>query len=144
MQAEFNAKAEKVVNTDEYRRIRQDMEWKQMNWKEKMFQAFVSDPYNAWLFVKTGVTGAVDQIMKRGAGEPGNLYVDTFNKSMHGTTYMDRTKFEAENAFWLKNGVSKSFQEKSARIAAEAFEQARDFSVLVKTGQLKRLDLNAG
>ncbi len=144
MQAEFNAKAEKVVNTDEYRRIRQDMEWEQMNWKEKMFQALVSDPYNAWLFVKTGVTGAVDQIMKRGNDEPGHYYADTLDKSMHGTTYMDRTKFEADTAFFRNNGVSKSFQEKSARIATEAFDQARDFSVLVKTGQLKRLDFNQG
>ncbi|MDI1226670.1 MAG: hypothetical protein PSY14_03175 [bacterium] len=144
MQAEFNATAEKVVNTDEYRRIRQDLEWKQMNWKEKVFQAFVSDPYNAWLFVKSGVTGAVDQILKGKNDEPGHYYADTFNQSMHGTTYMDRSKFEAETSYFAKNGVSKTFQEKSARIATEAFDKSRDFSVLVQTGQLKPLDFGPG
>ncbi len=144
MQAEFNDKAEKIVNTDEYRRIRQDLEWKQMNWKEKLFQSFVSDPYNAWLFVKSGVTGAVEQIRKGKTDEPGHYYADTFNQSLHGTTYMDRSKFEAETTYFQKNGLSKSFQDKSARIATEAFEQARDFSVLVKTGQLKPLDFGPG
>lgn len=143
MQAEFNAKAEKIVNTDELRRIQMELEWQQFTWKEKAFQV-VSDMHRAWLTVKSGFSGAVEQIRTGQSNEPGYYYADIFNKSQHGTTYKDRTKFEAENAFFRNNGVSKAFQEKSARIAAEAFEQARDFSVLVKTGQLKRLDFNAG
>ncbi|HYD19147.1 MAG TPA: hypothetical protein VEF76_11770 [Patescibacteria group bacterium] len=140
MKAEFNTKSEKVVNTDEYRRIRMDLEWKQLRWKEKAFQAFVEEPYRAWLFVKSGFAGAWEQMTKGKVDEPGNYYYDSVTQSQHGTTYMDRSKFEGDLAYFQKNGLSANFQEKSARIAREAFEKSRDFSVLVRTGQLKSLD----
>ncbi len=144
MQAEFNDKAEKIVNTDEYRRIREDLEWKQMNWKEKLFQAFVEQPYRATLWVRRGVSEAIDQIKGKPQVE-GNYYFDKLEaNSPRGTTYMDRTTFEGDVAYFQQHGLSKSFQEKSARIATEAFDKARDFSVLKKTGQLQPLNQGPG
>lgn len=140
MQAEFNQKAEKIVNTDEFQKIRDDLEWKQLNWKEKLFQAFVEQPYRAVLWVRRGFSEAYAQLTGK-EKEPGNYYLDKLEKSSpRAATYMDRAMFEGDVAYFLKNGLSRTFQEKSANIAHEAFDKARDFSMLKRTGQLQALE----
>lgn len=140
MQAEFNQKAEKIVNTDEFTKIRDELEWKQLNWKEKLFQAFVEQPYRAVLWVRRGFSEAYAQLAHK-EPEPGNYYYDKLEKSSaRAATYMDRSMFEGDVAYFLKNGLSRKFQEKSANIAHEAFDKARDFSVLQRTGQLQKLE----
>lgn len=148
MQNEFNDKAQKIVNEDEFRRRRFLLEQEQFTLKEKFFQ-IPNDLYNAFLWVRRGVSEAIDQIRGREKAE-GDYYFDKlshYDKYGHarfGTTYMDRAVLEGDLAYFEKHGLSKSFQEKSARIARQAFDQSRDFSVLLKIGQLEKFNASPG
>ncbi len=128
--------ASKIVNFDEYRKRIDDLRWTQMSFGEKLFDAFVNTPYNMVLFVRRGISEGIQTIFKgNDPAETGASYVDRLN----GDVYLDRAAAECDNRYALGHGLSKKFQEKAVRIARQAFDDCRDFSVLKRTGQLAPL-----
>lgn len=126
---------EKLVNFDEhYDRVR-DLRAKELSVGEKLFDAFVNTPYNMMLYVRRGVGEAWQEMVKGKTDEKAAAYIDRLN----GGTYMNRAAVDADNRYALDHGLSATFQAKAARIATQAFDQCRDFSVLAKTGQLQPL-----
>lgn len=139
MQNQFNEVSTKIVNFDEYRENRFKLEQKQLNWKEKLFQV-VDDLYSAALWVRRGFGEAVDQW--KGRPKPaGDYYYDQYDNRRHAPLYMDRETLEGDLAYFTKHGLNKEFQEKSAKIARQAFEMSRDYGVLAEIGQLKKYEI---
>lgn len=139
--AAFNAAADKVVNWDEYQKKKLDLEWEQFTWQEMLFQAFVDAPSRIGLWVGRAFGEAKDQVMRKPRDEDaGHSYYDSLQNDVRGDIYFDRKNLESDLAFFQKHGLGKKFQEKSAAIARQAFDESRDFSTMVKTGQFKRFD----
>lgn len=137
MQSEFNAKAEKIVNQDEFTEKKRQLESKQFTWKDYLFDAFVDAPTKFVLMVRSGFSQGFDQM--RGKPKPeGDYYFDSLTNDIRGSTYFDRATLEGDLAYFKVHGLSAKFQEKSASIAREAFDQCRDFSAMVQTGQFKK------
>ena len=132
LRAPFNAAAEKVVNFDEYRFKKQDMLWDQSTLGERLFEAFVNFPHSMMLFVRRGFGEAYD-FLKNKKEPVGTMYTDTLS----GDLYLDRTCVKSDIDYAVKHGLGAKFQAKAARVAQQAFDECRDFSMLVKTGQLK-------
>lgn len=139
--APFNKAADKVVNWDEYKKKKLDLEWEQFTWKDHLFQVFVDAPSRVGLWVCRAFGEAKDAVMGKPRPEDaGHAYYNSLQSGYPGDIYVDKKNLEADLAFFQKHGLGKKFQEKSAAIARQAFEESRDFSVLVKTGQFKRFD----
>lgn len=140
MQSEFNAKAEKIVSQDEYTEKKRQLESQKFTWKDQLFDAFVDAPTKFVLMVRSGFGQAADQL--RGKPKPeGNYYYNTLDNDIRGNTYFDRATLEGDLSYFKAHGLSAKFQEKSAAIAREAFDQCRDFSALVQTGQFKKFEI---
>lgn len=128
-------KDDKIVNFDEYRKRIDDLRWTQMSVGEKIFDAFVNTPYNMALYVRRGLSESWQMMTKGPDPKGGTAYVD----SLGGGIFLDRAAAEADNAYALKHGLSKKFQEKAVRLSREAFDACTDFSVIKKIGQLRPL-----
>ncbi len=128
----FNTAADKVVNFDEYRFKKQDLLWEQSTVAEKLFEAFVNFPHSMMLFVRRGFGEAYD-FLKKGKEPEGTMYTDFLS----GDLYLDRASVKSDIDYGVKHGLGAKFQAKAARVAQQAFDECKDFSVLVKTGQLK-------
>lgn len=140
MKNAFNSAAQKVVDWDEFRSIKLALENKQLSVREMLFEGFVDAPYRGLLWVRRGFAEAFDAVRRRPAPEnTGNYYFDVLSSR---ETYFDRDKLESDLVYFQKHGLGEKFQEKSAAIARQAFEQCRDFSGLVETGQLQKLTFN--
>lgn len=137
MKDSFNDVA-KVVDWDEFRSKKLDLENKQFTMKEIVFEGFVDAPYRALLWVRRGFAEAFDHLRNKPVENKGNYYYDTMS---HREVYFDRDTLESDLGYFRKHGISPTFQEKSADIARQAFDECRDFSGLVRTGQLKKLDV---
>lgn len=135
--AAFNDKAEKIVNWEEWRNRREELYWQQLGIGEKLFQAFVDTPHKMYHFVRQSLVEAAQEIKRNWGKDNTPAPVRGYEDILSGDVYISRTSMEAETAYALKNGLSKKFQEKSANIARQAFEESRDFSVLKKNGQLR-------
>ncbi|MDE1152754.1 MAG: hypothetical protein PW788_09480 [Micavibrio sp.] len=131
----FNDAANKVVNFDELREKKFDVMWKNFTVKEKLFDAFINTPYNMFLFVRRGMEEAYQTIRGR-EQDRGGVYTDKIS----GDLFLDRASVDSDVQYALKHGLGKKFQEKAARLAYQAFDESRDFSVLVKSGQLCRCE----
>lgn len=141
MKIEFNAKAQKIVSEDEFRRKRFLLEQKEMTWKELLFQP-LADLYSIPLWIGRAFTDTVNYW--RGKEQPPEgYYYDRLDNRQHAPTYMDRETLESDLQFMEKKGLGKAFQAKSAAIARKAFDQSRDFSVLRETGQLVKYSEDA-
>lgn len=130
-----NGATEKLVNFDEYYDRARDLRAKEMGIAEKLFDAFVNTPYNMMLYVRRGVSEAWQQVVKGRTDDKTAVFIDRLN----GGTYLNRAAVEADNDYALKHGLSAKFQAKAARLASQAFDECRDFSVLAKIGQLQPL-----
>lgn len=137
MKDAFNAPAQKIVDWDEFRGKKLDIENKQLSIREMLFEGFVDAPYRALLWMRRGFGEAFDKV--RGKPDPENTGDYYYNVLSHREVYFDRAKMEDDLSYFRKHGVSAKFQEKSAAIARQAFDECRDFSVLVETGQLQKL-----
>lgn len=126
---------EKLVNFDEYYDRTRDLRAKEMSVGEKLFDAFVNTPYNMMLFVRRGVSEAWQELVKGKTDDKPAVFIDRLN----GGTYLNRAAVDADNAYAQGHGLSAKFQAKAARIATQAFDECRDFSVLARTGQLRPL-----
>ena len=133
-QTSFNEASQKVVNWDEYDRNKFDLEWQKYTPLEKAFDGLINTPYKVFLFVRRGISEAIDMFRGKEDQNAGKVYEDKLSRSHY---YFDRDNLESDIAYNLKHGLSRKFQEKAAAIAREAFDNSRDFSVLVKTGQLQ-------
>lgn len=139
---DFNAAARKVVNFDEFRQKRLDLEWRQFTWQEHLFSAFVDMPGRAALWVARGLSEAWDQVRGRPRDEnPGHYYYDALQNDIRGDLYFDRNTLESDLAFFLRRGPGKKFQQKSAAIARQAFDESHNFHALVETGQLRKFEI---
>jgi len=132
----FNDNAAKIVNFDEMREKKFDIMWKNMTVGEKLFDAFINTPYNMFLFVRRGMEEAYAHIRGR-EQNTGSYYTDRLS----GDLYLDRAMMEGDVAYAMKHGLNKKFQEKAAKLTHQAFDESRDFSVLVRSGQLKRFEI---
>lgn len=130
-----NLADDKIVSFDEYRKRVDDLRWTQMSFGEKLFDAFVNTPYNIALYVRRGCAESWQMITKGPDPQNGMAYVDRLGSGV----YLDRAAAEADNAYALKHGLSKKFQEKAVRLSREAFDACADFSVIKKSGQLQPL-----
>ncbi len=138
MQQEFNTKAQKVVDWNEFTSKKIDLENKQFTWKDHLFAAFVDAPSKVYIWARRGFGEAVDQFRGKPA-EKGDYYFDTLGKEqLRGKTYFDQDTLEGDLAYFAKHGLGAKFQEKAAAVARQAFEESKDFSVLVKTGQFQK------
>lgn len=137
MQIAFNNAAPKIVDYDEYKRRKTELENKQFSVGELLFEGFVDAPTRAALWIGRGFAEGFDA-MRGKKREEGSYYYNSFGGD-HRKTYFDRDVLESDLAFFGKHGVSADFQAKSARIARQAFEECQDFSPLVETGQFKKL-----
>jgi len=134
----FNAAADKVVNFDEVRERQFDLYFKNLSVKDQLFDAFINTPFNMWLFVRRGMREGMDLLLRRPEKDEGTFYYDRLDDR---TLYMDRAKFESELFYKTRHGLGKKFQARAAALSLQAFDEARDFSVLVKTGQLKKFEI---
>lgn len=140
MKISFNAAAQKVVDWDEFRIKKLDIEMKQFSLIDHLFEGFVDFPSKAFLWVRRSFGEAAAQMRGRPI-DAGGLYFDMLNPSTYGATYFDREALESDLAYFGRHGISGKFQEKSAAIARQAFDECRDFSILVQTGQLQKLNV---
>ncbi|MEZ0261560.1 MAG: hypothetical protein ACAH80_11160 [Alphaproteobacteria bacterium] len=138
MQIAFNTAAQKIVDYDEYKRRRTELENKQFSVGEVLFEAFVDMPSRAALWVGRGFAESYQAIRGRKNADEGGYYYDSFGGD-HRKTYFDRGVLESDLAFFGKHGVGTAFQQKSARIARQAFDECQDYSCLVETGQFKKI-----
>lgn len=133
----FNSVAQKVVDWDEFRSKKLALENKQFTVGEMLFEGFVDAPYRGLLWARRGFAEAFDAVRRRPTPDnTGNYY---FNVLSQRDTYFDREKLESDLVYFQRHGLGGRFQEKSAAIARQAFEQCRDFSGLVETGQFQKL-----
>ncbi|TAL34885.1 MAG: hypothetical protein EPN97_07850 [Alphaproteobacteria bacterium] len=137
MKKAFNSAAQKVVDWEEFRSKKLALENKQFSVGEMLFEGFVDAPYRGMLWVRRGLSEAFDAVRRRPAPDNAGSYY--FNTLSYRETYFDREKLESDLVYFQKHGVGGRFQEKSAALARQAFEQCRDFSGLVETGQLQKL-----
>jgi hypothetical protein len=137
MKNAFNHVAQKVVDWDEFRSKKLALENKQFTVGDMLFEGFVDAPYRGMLWVRRGFAEAFDAVRRRST--PNNAGSYYFNTLSGRETYFDREKLESDLVYFQRHGLGGRFQEKSAAIARQAFEECRDFSVLVETGQLQKL-----
>lgn len=139
MKNTFNDAAQKVVDWDEFHGKKLTLENKQLTIGEKLFEGFVEAPYRGFLWVRRGLSEAVDVMRRKPEPENiGNYYYDVLS---HRETYFDRDKLEDDLKYFQRHGLSTKFQEKSSAIARQAFDECRDFSLLVETGQFQKLKI---
>ncbi|MBI1214849.1 MAG: hypothetical protein GC185_03405 [Alphaproteobacteria bacterium] len=139
---DFNESAEKIVNWDEYRRNRDELYWKRMTWKEKLFEAFVDTPYSVYLFIRRGMGEAWEMAREANSrresdGPAPEKEPNAYEDFLSGDIYVPRHAFESDIAYALEHGLSKKFQQRAAAISREAFDKCRDFKVLKDIGQLR-------
>jgi hypothetical protein len=139
MQIAFNTAAQKIVDYDEYKRRRTELENKQFSVGEMLFEGFVDAPTRIALWVGRSFAEGYNAMRGR-KREAGSFYYDRFGGD-HRKTYFDRDVLESDLAFFGKHGVGAAFQQKSARIARQAFEECKDYSCLVESGQFKKLEV---
>jgi|GEM_PF-1807246 len=135
--AAIESPREKLVEWGEMRRREDDLLWQQTNFGEKVFHAFVAVPYSMFLFVRRGLGEAID-FLKPGGPTPtaAVAYGDRFSSNV----YINRAMVESDILYNKKHGLSRTFQEKAAKVKQQAFNESRDFGVLLQTGQLYRLN----
>jgi hypothetical protein len=133
-----NTQPEKLVDFDELRNRDWDLRWKEFTWQEKLFEAFVDLPHKMWLFVRRGVTEAVDFLRGRDSeDQKAAAYEDVLSKRV----FLNRAMLESDLSYQLRHGIKQSFQEKAADIRRRAFAGCKDYGVLQQTGQLRCLNL---
>jgi len=140
MQIAFNTAAQKIVDYDEFKERKIALENKQFTMGEMLFEGFVDGPTRMALWVGRGFGEAYQTIRGRKNEDDGSYYYDSLGGD-HRKTYFDRGVLESDLAFFGKHGVGAAFQAKSARIARQAFEECKDYSCLVETGQFKKLSV---
>ena len=129
---------EKLVDWNEMRRREDDLIWQQTSFGEKMFTAFVAVPYNMFLYVRRGIGETIDFLK---SGGPKETAAAAYEDRLSDNIYINRAMVESDINYNKKHGLSKTFQEKAAKIKQQAFDESRDFGVLLQTGQLRRIDL---
>jgi len=134
----FNAAAQKVVDFDELRERQFDLYWQQMSVKERLFDALVNTPWNMWLFVRRGFSEGIDMMRGRPEPDDGKFFYDRLNDR---SLYIDRAKWESEVVYKTRHGLGGAFQQKAAKLSMQAFDDCRDYSMLVKSGQLKKFEI---
>ena len=129
---------EKVVNWENLHFKKYELQDKQFTIAEKLFDGLINMPYNMFLFVRRSVSEAISALRKKPSeSRAGNAY----ECALSGEVYLDKTCFDSDVNYALKHGLCKKFQEKSARISQQAFNECKDFGVLVNSGQLRKLDI---
>ncbi len=136
----FNAAAQKIVDWDEYKAKKTDIEMKQFTLADHLFEAFVDFPSKAFLWMRRGFGEAAAEIRGRPV-EAGGYYFDTLNQSASSAVYFDRDALESDLAYFARHGISGKFQAKAAAISRQAFDACRDFSGLIETGQLQKISI---
>lgn len=134
----FNGTAQKVVNFDELRERQFDLYWKNMSVAERLFDAAVNTPWNMWLFVRRGFSEGMDMLRGRPAADDGTFFYDRLDDR---NLFLDREKWESEVGYKTRHGLGQQFQQKAAKLSMQAFDDCRDFSMLVRAGQLKKFEI---
>lgn len=124
---------QKIVKYDEYFDRMQDLRARSFRFTEGLFDAFVNTPYNMMLYVRRGLADGWRFMTNTQKDDQGTAYIDRLN----GGLFIDRAAMESDNAYALRHGLSKRFQEKAARLSRQAFDECRDFSALRRSGQLE-------
>lgn len=129
---------EKVVNWEKVHFKKYELQDQQFTLAEKLFDGLVNMPYNMFLFVRRSVSEAAASLFKKPSeSRAGNAYECAFS----GDVYLDKTCFQSDVDYALKHGLCKKFQEKAAKISQQAFDECKDFGVLVESGQLRKLNI---
>lgn len=129
---------EKVVNWETMHFKKYELQDKQFTLAEKIFDGLINTPYNMFLFVRRSISEAVAGLLKKPSdSRVGNAY----ECAITGEVYLDKTCFQSDVTYALKHGLCKKFQEKAAKISHQAFDECKDFGVLVNSGQLRKLDV---
>jgi len=132
-----NTQPEKLVDFNELRNRDWDLRWKEFSLQEKLFEAFVDLPHKMWLYVRRGVTEAVDFLRGR---DNEDKKAAAYEDVLSGRVFLNHAMIESDLSYHLRHGIKQSFQEKAADTRRRAFEACKDYGVLHQTGQLRRLN----
>lgn len=146
MKIVFNTAADnKIVDWDEYQQKKLELENKQLTVGEMFYDA-ADGLYRGAHWIKRGFAEGFGTMWNNLRGKPvqeqqGGYYYDTLDTGGR-KTYFDRDLHESDLAYFAaRSGMWKEFREKSQRIARQAFDECKDYSCLVESGQFKKLSV---